>query len=748
MKIKLTSLLLFIILFSTISIIKSQTTIEVNSENIYRGELLELGIDPQNNQQVLDSLHSESIYTRYIVENYCRINILQDAIPYLKDRLGITGYQNNLFPGINRYSEKIAIISALIELGDTSLDRNTLKGAIDYLNGDTIKCLEYYSITGYLAQKYNDIYGWDGVKREFRQQYLNNSIPLDSYKYLVVFPLVKTIVRDSILVFYKEIVLNKNEEINIRLVALNYLYEENSELLQDICVEIINNSDESLSLLKKSFEIYKEISPNNYLDLIIEKFNSDTISIITLEKLIELNKPSVYKIVVDKYKSITNVDLVFPEFKNALFNETLYLLDESEPNVSFIDSLQSTISYFSNIGWIGNLNFINELDFILSELKSSTNNLDSNNIDAGIRLFRKAINFAFNDSSDITNRFIDKYVYNFLSINTYNIYYKIFKKYLVEEIYEVNPDSVAKGSNNIYTELIGTGFEKNSIFYWNENYILDYEYISPDRVILFLKDSLLTEESVNKIGVANEIASYSNQLNFYVTDSFNPNLVVNLKNSLGNQIPASNVMYYESAAGGWKDAVNNGDGTFTVITTRPTVSIRMFYEYANQTVHNVPAQNNTYTFTTVNAAVELRNSSGNLIDQGTVQYYAGAWRSFGTTVNGVANKELLPINYSFRMIYEYVPLDKQQDISTNSTVTFSTVLCTVKVTKANGQPLSGVSTKYYSGAWRDIGLTNANGEATKELLPKSLNFRAASGNVSKDKQQDIGVNNLVEIQLP
>ena len=744
MKIKLTSLLLFIILFSTISIIKSQTTIEVNSENIYRGELLELGIDPQNNQQVLDSLHSESIYTRYIVENYCRINILQDAIPYLKDRLGITGYQNNLFPGINRYSEKIAIISALIELGDTSLDRNTLKGAIDYLNGDTIKCLEYYSITGYLAQKYNDIYGWDGVKREFRQQYLNNSIPLDSYKYLVVFPLVKTIVRDSILVFYKEIVLNKNEEINIRLVALNYLYEENSELLQDICVEIINNSDESLSLLKKSFEIYKEISPNNYLDLIIEKFNSDTISIITLEKLIELNKPSVYKIVVDKYKSITNVDLVFPEFKNALFNETLYLLDESEPNVSFIDSLQSTISYFSNIGWIGNLNFINELDFILSELKSSTNNLDSNNIDAGIRLFRKAINFAFNDSSDITNRFIDKYVYNFLSINTYNIYYKIFKKYLVEEIYEVNPDSVAKGSNNIYTELIGTGFEKNSIFYWNENYILDYEYISPDRVILFLKDSLLTEESVNKIGVANEIASYSNQLNFYVTDSFNPNLVVNLKNSLGNQIPASNVMYYE---GKWKDAVNNGDGTFTVITTKPTVSIRMFYEGANQTVNNVPAQNNTYIFQTVNASVQLKNSSGNLIDQGTVQYYAGAWRSFGTTVNGVANKELLPINYSFRMIYEYVPLDKQQDISTNSTVTFSTVLCTVKVTKANGQPLSGASTKYYSGAWRDIGLTNANGEAAKELLPKSLNFRAASGNVSKDKQQDIGVNNLVEIQL-
>jgi len=227
----------------------------------------------------------------------------------------------------------------------------------------------------------------------------------------------------------------------------------------------------------------------------------------------------------------------------------------------------------------------------------------------------------------------------------------------------------------------------------------------------------------------------------------NPNLLVNLKNSLGNQIPASNVMYYESATSGWKDAVNNGDGTFTVITTKPTVSIRMFYEYANQTVHNVTAQNNTYTFTTVNAAVELKNSLGNLIDLGTVQYYAGAWRSFGTTSNGVAYKELLPINYSFRMTYEYVPNDKQQDISVNSTVTFSTVLCTIKVTNLNNQPLAGASSKYYSTAWRDIGLTNAEGIITKELLPKNLSFRATYKNVSLDKQQDIGVNSLVEIQL-
>jgi len=298
-----------------------------------------------------------------------------------------------------------------------------------------------------------------------------------------------------------------------------------------------------------------------------------------------------------------------------------------------------------------------------------------------------------------------------------------------------------------------------------------------------------------------------------------PNLVVNLKNSLGNQIPASNVKYYE---GSWKDAVNNGDGTFTVITTRPTVSIRVYYEYASKQADNINAQSNTYTFITVNAAVQLKNSLGNLINAGTVQYYAGAWRSFGTTSNGVAYKELLPINYSFRMTYEYGSIDKQQNLSSDPTVVFqtvnaavqlknslgnlidlgtvqyyagawrsfgttsngvsykellpvnysfrmthefvsndkqqnlsttpvvdfNTVLCTVKVSKiSNNEPINNAAVKYYAGAWRNLGTTDVNGITTKELLPANIIFRATSGSVSLDKQQDISVNNLVEILL-
>ena len=227
----------------------------------------------------------------------------------------------------------------------------------------------------------------------------------------------------------------------------------------------------------------------------------------------------------------------------------------------------------------------------------------------------------------------------------------------------------------------------------------------------------------------------------------NPNLIVNLKNSLGNPIPASNVQYYE---GSWKDAVNNGDGTFTVITTKPKVSIRVYYEYASMQVDNVPAQNNTYTFTTVNAAVQLKNSLGNLIYAGSVQYYAGAWRTFGTTTNGVATKELLPINYSFRMTYEYASMDKQQNLSADPTVVFQTVNAAVQLKNSLGNlmpaPMGDQGTvQYYAGAWRSFG-TTTNGVATKELLPINYSFRMTYEYGSIDKQQNLSVDPTVVFQ--
>ena len=89
-----------------------------------------------------------------------------------------------------------------------------------------------------------------------------------------------------------------------------------------------------------------------------------------------------------------------------------------------------------------------------------------------------------------------------------------------------------------------------------------------------------------------------------------PNLKINLLNSNGESLIGGALKYYD---GNWIDGIDNGDGTFTVNTDRETVSLRMIYEGGNQTINNIPAQNNSYTFRTVKTTVQLKDSGGNLI---------------------------------------------------------------------------------------------------------------------------------------
>lgn len=217
---------------------------------------------------------------------------------------------------------------------------------------------------------------------------------------------------------------------------------------------------------------------------------------------------------------------------------------------------------------------------------------------------------------------------------------------------------------------------------------------------------------------------------------------IKLINSAGARLTDGSLQYYE---GSWKDATNNNDGTFFVNTTAKTLSLRMTYEYGSQTKSNIAIGSDTVVFQTVNAQVKLQNSQGIAIDTGSVQYYAGAWRNFGTTTNGTATKELLAANYSFRLTYAYASKDKQQDVGTNPTVVFQTVNAAVQLQNSQGVLMDQGTIQYYSGAWREFGSTS-NGVANKELLPNNYSFRMTYAYTSKDKQQDIGTNSTVVFQ--
>ncbi len=215
--------------------------------------------------------------------------------------------------------------------------------------------------------------------------------------------------------------------------------------------------------------------------------------------------------------------------------------------------------------------------------------------------------------------------------------------------------------------------------------------------------------------------------------------IVKLISSTGTRFTTGSLQYYEAS---WKDATNNNDGTFSITTTAKTLSLRMTYEYGTQTKSNVTVGSDTAVFQTVNVQVQLKNSQGNFLDTGSVQYYAGVWRNLGITSNGVASKELLPNAYSFRMTYAGGSNDKQQDIGANPTVVFQTVNTTVQLKNSQGNLIDTGTVQYYAGAWRSFG-TTTGGVTTNELLPNNYSFRMTYEGISNDKAQDISTNGTV-----
>jgi hypothetical protein len=218
---------------------------------------------------------------------------------------------------------------------------------------------------------------------------------------------------------------------------------------------------------------------------------------------------------------------------------------------------------------------------------------------------------------------------------------------------------------------------------------------------------------------------------------------VKLQNSQGSLIDTGTVQYY---AGAWRDFGPTINGIATKELLPVNYSFRMTYAFASNDKAQDLSTNSTVIFQTVSSSVQLKDSQGNLIDQGTVQYYSGAWRDFGATTGGTTAKELLPNSYQFRMTFAYVSNDKTQDVGSNNIVSYSTVLTIVRVKDAQNNPVNNAVVTYYSGAWRQFGNT-VNGDITKELLPANLQFRAKLGSVQQDKTQNLSTNPLIEISL-
>ena len=224
------------------------------------------------------------------------------------------------------------------------------------------------------------------------------------------------------------------------------------------------------------------------------------------------------------------------------------------------------------------------------------------------------------------------------------------------------------------------------------------------------------------------------------------NVTVNLKDSNGalGALPAEGtVKYYAS---GWKTFGTTSNGTISKELLPLSYKFRMQYAGGSQDKTQNVATNPIVDFQTTNVTVNLKDSSGNLgilPAEGTVKYYASGWKLFGATSSGVVSKELLPLNYKFRMQYAGGSQDNTQNVATNPVVDFMTELVTVRLQTGAGAGISGGLAKYYASGWKTFGTTDATGNTSKELLPLSYKFRMTHNGASNDNVQDVAVDPLV-----
>ncbi|OAS17851.1 Ig-like domain-containing protein [Paenibacillus oryzisoli] len=232
-----------------------------------------------------------------------------------------------------------------------------------------------------------------------------------------------------------------------------------------------------------------------------------------------------------------------------------------------------------------------------------------------------------------------------------------------------------------------------------------------------------------------------------VTDSTAPvttsPLVVQLQDSNGNPLSGGIVTYYD---GGWKDfGVTGTDGKVSLNLPANNYTFSMTYEgtYKEQVQHT--GTNGVVAFQTVKVKAQLKNSQGQLMDGGTVSYYAGSWLSMGGTVSGEASKELLPGSYTFAMTYEGTYKEQVQNVGLDPVVAFQTVNVKAQLKDSQGNLIDSGHVSYYAGSWRTTGST-VGGEVSKELLPGSYTFSIAYEGTYKEQVQNVGIDPLVAFQ--
>jgi uncharacterized repeat protein (TIGR02543 family) len=416
-----------------------------------RLNLPQFGIDPDNTQQVLDSLRSRNILARHSVIRFCGQETLRTAVPLLRD----------LFASDSARKDRSSILFAIRRMGDTTF-QNEFRTEIDSLRGTDERITDITFFTSYLMEKHNDDYGFTAILPYYADpEKLNRHKPLigelEPFFGSPHEAEVRTILRNC---------ASSHPTGGARGVCLRYLQRLQDPQLEPLAYQrAFSDSDGTVRLIAR--EILKEISSPRYVETLYDAVQHEThFRSSYYASLLSTRQPSAYKYVVDVYRE--NRD---PEsnslLKLELENPFVFLLPRNVSTTTAFDSLIFAVNQLADYEWLADAAFVDELTNDLQTARNYLASGDTANAASSTKAFRRTVDEEYRDSLDGDNRSVTIEAWRFLYFSSSLMLERLLSSDQLDTVVAVHPNSVHADSPNITLSIHGRGFAHGTEAFWN-----------------------------------------------------------------------------------------------------------------------------------------------------------------------------------------------------------------------------------------------------------------------------------------
>ena len=209
-----------------------------------------------------------------------------------------------------------------------------------------------------------------------------------------------------------------------------------------------------------------------------------------------------------------------------------------------------------------------------------------------------------------------------------------------------------------------------------------------------------------------------------------------LLDSAGGTLSGGEGSFYAS---GWKSAGTTPSAVVELLPVKYTFKMKYEGAYQQFTQTIAAGASDAVIFQTVKATMSLLDSTGTTELAGEGSFYASGWKTFGITP---AERELLPVKYTFKVKYLGAYLQKTQDLSIDPAVVFQTTPVSVVLKASDGVTILPAEASFYASGWKPWQATGT----LMEMLPGKYTFKVMYLGAYNQKSVEITGPTTVEFQ--